>query len=218
MSDKEEETILEAPPTDEVLADLDKEQPKPLLLLVAVILGSLSLILSLVAIMQTKDDPSPSGPKIENLSADGSVGLDNILSRLEAIEQKSSQISAVPSEFNAEGGSVLESEVVAIRNELGALRAKVDNLRLGMATNGGSRATTTSTTNSAPPPAPPPAAPPPATLTVPPGGKLHILKSGETLSALSKMYGVTLAKIQAANQGLDARKLQIGAKIIIPAP
>ena len=213
MSDKEEETILETPNTDEVLADLDKEQPKPLLLLVAVILGALSLILSLIAIMQTKDDPSSSGPVIENKNVDGGVGLENLLTRLEAVEQKAAQFSAVPSEFNAEGNLALEDEVIALRRELETLRAKVDNLRIGT----GSTRTNPGTVSSPPPPVPP-TPPPPATLTVPPGGKLHILKSGETLSALSKMYGVSLAKIQAANQGLDARKLQIGAKIIIPAP
>jgi LysM repeat protein len=213
MSDKEEETILETPNTDEVLADLDKEQPKPLLLLVAVILGALSLILSLVAIMQTKDDPSSAGPVIGNENIDGGVGLDNFLTRLEAVEQKAAQYSSVPSEFNAEANSAIEDEVIALRRELETLRAKVDNLRIGTGTS-----RTNPATVSTPPPPVSPIPPPPATLTVPPGGKLHILKSGETLSALSKMYGVDLAKIQAANQGLDARKLQIGAKIIIPAP
>jgi LysM repeat protein len=214
MSDKEEETILETPKNEEVLADLDKEQPKPLLLLIAVILGSLSLILSLVAIMQTKEDSS-AGPRIEQTPVDGGVGLENVLARLEALEQKSAQLSAVPSEFNAESNPALEHEVTALRNELESLRAKVDNLRIGIATN--SSGTNTGSV-STPPPPPPPTSPPPATLTVPPGGKLHILKSGETLTALSKMYGVTLTKIQAANQGLDPRKLQVGAKIIIPAP
>ena len=217
MSDKEEETILETPSTDEVLADLDKEQPKPLLLLVAVILGALSLILSLVAIMQTKDDPSTSGVPIEN-GVDGGVGLENLLSRLEAIEQKAAQFGAVPSEFNAEGSSAIEAEVVALRRELDALRTKVDNLRIGIGSSSNTSPRTNPATLSTPPPPAPRASPPPATLTIPPGGKLHVLKAGETLSALSKMYGVSLVKIESANQGLDARKLQIGAKVIIPAP
>ena len=218
MSEMEEESILENSSNEEVLADLDKEQPKPLLLLVAVILGSLSLILSLVAIMQTKQDPNTGSPGIEPTSIDGGVGVDNILTRLEALEQNLAQQSAVPSEFNAGGGSAVEHEVGALRTELDALRAKVDNLRLGIATNTNTGSTATPSPTPEPPPVATPTRPPEPTLTVPPGGTLHILKSGETLTALSKKYGVSLQKIQAANQGLDARKLQIGSKIIIPAP
>ncbi len=216
MSEMEEESILENSPNDEVLADLDKEQPKPLLLLIAVILGSLSLILSLVAIMQTKQDPNTAG--IEPTSIDGGVGVDNILTRLEAVEQSVAQQSTVPSEFNAGGGSAFEHEVGALRSELDALRAKVDNMRLGISTNTNTGTRTTPAPTPVPPPVATPTRPPEPTLTVPPGGTLHILKSGETLSALSKKYGVSLQKIEAANQGLDARKLQIGSKIIIPAP
>ena len=222
----EEEPILDAPTTDEeVLASLDHEPPKPLLLLVAIILGSLSMILSLVAIVQTKQETAGSGTSgIGALPVDGGVGLDNLLERMDAVEQKVSQLSAVPSEFNAggngQGNSALEHEVGSLRTELDSLRAKVDNLRLASSSfiasppRTGTPASSASSTT--PPPVPSPATPPAATLSVPPGGKVHTLQSGETLSALSKKYGVPLSKIESANQGLDFRKLQIGQKIIIP--
>ena len=226
MSNMEEEPILDTPDTeDEVLASLEHEPPKPLLLLIAIILGSLSMILSLVAIVQTKQEPGPgTSPGIGSIPVDGGAGLDNLLERIDAIEQKVAQLSAVPSEFNAGGGSstnpAIEHEVGALRTELDSLRAKVDNLRLGAATSssrpprtGNPASATTSTT---PPPVPSPTTPPAATLTVPPGGKVHELQSGETLSALSKKYGIPLSRIESANQGLDFRKLQIGQKIIIP--
>ena len=74
--------------------------------------------------MQTKDDPSSAGPVIGNENVDGGVGLDNLLTRLEAVELKAAQYSSVPSEFNAEGNSAVEDEVIALRRELETLRAK----------------------------------------------------------------------------------------------
>jgi LysM repeat protein len=227
MSNMEEEPILDTPTAhEELLANLDHEPPKPLLLLVAIILGSLSMILSLVAIVQTKQEgEQKDAALIGALPVDGGVGLDNLLERMDAVEQKISQLSSLPTEFNGTtgGGSTLEHEVGTLRTELEAIRAKLDNLRIGVATSPsrpaattGSPASATSTTT--PPPVPAPTRPPAPTLTVPPGGKVHTLESGETLSALSKKYGVPLSKIESANQGLDFRKLQIGQKIVIPAP
>ena len=228
MSNMEKEPILDTPMADDdVLDSLEHEPPKPLLLLIAIILGSLSMILSLVAIVQTKQEPAGSGtPGIGVVPVDGGVGLENLLERIGALEQKVSQLSAVPSEFNAggssAGSSALEHEVGSLRTELDVLRAKVDNLRLAASSRAvkASPDGCTGFLHNIQFPAASARADIP-TCTHPHrtarGEKIHNLESGETLSALSKKYGVPLSSIESANQGLDFRKLQIGQKIIIPA-
>ncbi|MEM5948800.1 LysM peptidoglycan-binding domain-containing protein [Spirochaetia bacterium 38H-sp] len=46
--------------------------------------------------------------------------------------------------------------------------------------------------------------------------KIHTIKTGETLSKLSKDYGVPLSLIYLYNPDKDPRKIQIGSSIIIP--
>lgn len=48
------------------------------------------------------------------------------------------------------------------------------------------------------------------------GGRSHKVKPGQTLYAISREYGVSVAQIQAANRGLDPSKLSIGQVIRIP--
>jgi uncharacterized protein YfaS (alpha-2-macroglobulin family) len=45
----------------------------------------------------------------------------------------------------------------------------------------------------------------------------HEIKAGETLSALAQAAGVSVAEIEAANPGIDPKRLQIGAELAIPA-
>lgn len=52
--------------------------------------------------------------------------------------------------------------------------------------------------------------------TVPAGGGTHKIKSGETLSSISKKYGVSVAEIKAAN-GMKSDALRAGATLKIPA-
>lgn len=49
------------------------------------------------------------------------------------------------------------------------------------------------------------------------GGVEHKVKSGESFSTIAKNYGVTVKAVQDANPGVDARRLQIGQTIRIPA-
>jgi membrane-bound lytic murein transglycosylase D len=46
---------------------------------------------------------------------------------------------------------------------------------------------------------------------------VHTIRSGDTLSALSRHYEVSVAQIQEHNNGLQPRFMKIGAKVIIPA-
>lgn len=45
----------------------------------------------------------------------------------------------------------------------------------------------------------------------------HTVKSGDTLSALSRHYGVSVDLIERSNPGLSARYLKLGARILVPA-
>lgn len=47
---------------------------------------------------------------------------------------------------------------------------------------------------------------------------IHIIESGDTLSKVAKAYGVSLGKLQEANPTINPRALQIGQRIVIPAP
>ncbi len=55
---------------------------------------------------------------------------------------------------------------------------------------------------------------------IPPGERVsfleHVVARGETLSHISNRYGVSLAELSAANGDLDPRRLQIGARLVVP--
>lgn len=44
----------------------------------------------------------------------------------------------------------------------------------------------------------------------------YVIKSGDTLAKIAAQSGVSLADIQAANPGVDPRKLHVGQKIVVP--
>ena len=46
--------------------------------------------------------------------------------------------------------------------------------------------------------------------------KTYTLKAGDTLSKIAKAQGITLQQLQAANPGLDTRKLKTGSEIRVP--
>jgi LysM repeat protein len=47
--------------------------------------------------------------------------------------------------------------------------------------------------------------------------KTHVVAKGETLSQISKQYGVTVEEIEQLNKIEDAKKLQAGQTIKIPS-
>ena len=204
MSEMEEDQILEN--AGEELQELE-EKPKSFLLLVAVILGALALILSLVSIVQNKGaNTGEATVKIE-----GAAGVDGILDRIDALEQKVGNLSSSLDSFNAIGNTALETEVAKLKGDLRSLQTQVGKKTSAIP----SRPATT--------PASPPTEPQPATTStakppVPPGGKIHKLQEGETFSSLAKTYGIPVEKIMSANQGLDPLKLQVGQEIVIPGP
>ena len=47
--------------------------------------------------------------------------------------------------------------------------------------------------------------------------KRHKIKSGETLTSISRLHGIQIDKLKQANPGINPAKLQIGQELIIPA-
>lgn len=48
------------------------------------------------------------------------------------------------------------------------------------------------------------------------GGSIHHVASGDTLSSLSRRYGIGVDRLAAANPGLDPHRIRIGQQIVIP--
>ena len=49
-----------------------------------------------------------------------------------------------------------------------------------------------------------------------PQSKIHVVKSGETLSEIAESYGIGLSKVRAAN-GLRSNNIRVGQRLVIPA-
>jgi LysM repeat protein len=81
---------------------------------------------------------------------------------------------------------------------------------------------TTDTNTTVPPPGvtntPPPAPLPPVNSTPPEtAASVYTIVSGDTLGKIAHAHGVSLKALEAANSGVDSRKLKIGQKINIPS-
>jgi LysM repeat protein len=48
--------------------------------------------------------------------------------------------------------------------------------------------------------------------------KTHVVAKGEVIEIIAKKYGVTSAAVLAANPKVDPKRMQIGTKLVIPAP
>ena len=53
--------------------------------------------------------------------------------------------------------------------------------------------------------------------SVGPNNRTHMIKPGDTPSTIAKRYGIRIEALMAANPKVDARRLQIGQNLIIPA-
>jgi D-alanyl-D-alanine carboxypeptidase/D-alanyl-D-alanine-endopeptidase (penicillin-binding protein 4) len=67
-----------------------------------------------------------------------------------------------------------------------------------------------------PPPTPRAAAPPRSVERASGGARTHVVRQGQTLDAIAREYGVTVAAVQAANPQLEPRRLLVGATVRIP--
>jgi LysM repeat protein len=141
----------------------------------------------------------------------------------------------VAQDKNTKGASSVQSELEAIKLELKAQQDKLEQLSQEIAKLSEaikeSEASKEKAANEKSPNATPPKAiavsptpTPPATVGVenpspsePSGTRSHVVAKGETLTQIAKQYGVTVEEIQQANKIQDAKKLQIGQTIKIPA-
>jgi LysM repeat protein len=74
-----------------------------------------------------------------------------------------------------------------------------------------------STNVTAPPPVTPVAPVAPAIPAVPPpSGTEYVVVQGDTLSKIAKSHGVSLSALEAANPGVDPRRLKVGQKLTLP--
>ena len=69
-----------------------------------------------------------------------------------------------------------------------------------------------------PPPMQMPVAPPPQQPVEPTAGSDYLVVAGDTLGKIAKAHGVTLKALEAANPGVDPKKLKVKQKLTIPAP
>lgn len=53
--------------------------------------------------------------------------------------------------------------------------------------------------------------------SIPPTGRAHVVKPGETLSSIAARYGVSSQNLQGTNRIRDERKLKVGQTLIVPA-
>ena len=61
-----------------------------------------------------------------------------------------------------------------------------------------------------------PEPPPLPTESAPPPGTAHIIRSGETLSAVSKLYGISMSELLEANPDINPTRLIVGQPVHIP--
>ena len=61
-----------------------------------------------------------------------------------------------------------------------------------------------------------PGSPPGGRSSVPSAGRTHPVKSGETLAAIARKYGISLNALQMANPGVDPKHMRVGAVLNIP--
>lgn len=54
--------------------------------------------------------------------------------------------------------------------------------------------------------------------TKPGASGIYTIKSGDTLGKIAAAYKISLSQLQAANPGIDPRRLRIGQQVAIPAP
>ena len=134
MSEIEEDKILEE--VGEELPDLE-EKPKSFLVLVAVILGTLSLILSFIALKQGESaTPADLEKRIATLEnppigeatqIEGAVGAADIHTQLQELKQELAEMKTSPVGLNAGLNAGLAEEVASLKAQVAALKSQVSN-------------------------------------------------------------------------------------------
>lgn len=150
--------------------------------------------------------------------------LDGVAEGMEAIEsglsQSADRVDQVAMNMNRLSEDVntviqvIEGDVSKIKRDVrsvaidaGTARKKVEELEKKMTTAAVAtpRPSASGSASSATTPPPPPGE-----------GGIYTIKKGDTLGKIAAAYKITLSQLQAANPGIDPRRLRIGQQIVIP--
>lgn len=185
------------------------------LVIAACILAVISLILGIIALR------SISAMK----SQMGDVG--SFAARLDSIETSSRKASSDAEKAVSRIATISLDTQRAFDNvgqELATLRTSVNRMTIEMKSfhgdspSGGSRTTSkpVAVTRSSTTPSAAPASPPSAPVGQLDADGAYTIQAGDTFARLSGRFGVSVQAIEAANPGVDPRRLRIGQKIFIP--
>ena len=184
----------------------------------ALIIGGVALIAALTALGLVFVKTAPSPEKEQELSA-----------LKEQVQQLSAQLEQTNKELAAKGA--VDRDIRKLQSDLSALTSSAQkNLNeLGQAimqnrnriqSQGENLVTivekVTEMQSPAARPAPTASTPQAATVQASGDAIIHTIRPGDSFSVLSKQYGVSVYKIQEANEGVNPRRLQIGQEIVIP--
>ncbi len=187
------------------------------LVIAACILAVISLILGIIALR------SISAMK----SQMGDVG--SFAARLDSIETSSRKASDDAGRAVSRIATISSDTQRAFDNvgkELATLRTSVNRVTIDMksfhgdAPSGGARTSSkpvaVTRSSTIPSAGSDPASAPPAPVSQIDADGTYTIKAGDTFARLSGLFGVSVQAIEAANPGVDPRRLRIGQKIFIP--
>lgn len=139
--------------------------------------------------------------------------LQSIQSRLEVIEQRQATINARLSAAENGNGFATKSDLAAVRADLTTLRNAQKGLRDEIITNITGKMTNIIDQRDA-------AAKKAieAAVAAQKSGYEHIVRSGETVSAIAQAYKVSVQSILKANRIKDPTKIRVGQKLFVPDP
>jgi LysM repeat protein len=177
---------------------------KELLWFVAVFFACAATTVSVHAEQQTVPQQlSILDERLSKLRAD----VDALQFNQQQVQQDIKQVQAQLEDLRRTGPSASANDIQALETRVRALDAAretdkkviLDQLAKELAALGGAR------NSGSPPPSPPPQA----------TGNEHIVQKGETLTAIAKNCGVTIAELRKANS-LTSDTLKVGQKLVIP--
>lgn len=193
------------------------------LIIAACILAVISLILGIIALRTISDMKSQMG------------GVGSFAARLDSIETSSRKASDDAGKAVSRIATMSSDTQRAFDNvgkELATLRTSVNRVTIQMKGISGSTSSTGRSTSPKPLTTKPVASPvasspsstastgsasvPSAPVSQVDADGTYTIKSGDTFARLSGLFGVSVQAIEAANPGVDPRRLRIGQKIYIP--
>src|ERR1043166_2161967 len=133
------------------------------------------------------------------------------------------KVDLAKTEFVLPAAQGMQHDLERAQNENLQLKRQIEMLQAQLASRAAPLPGTNRTVTSPPAPTivPPAATPtdrPPERTRAPERPRVHVVKSGDTASAIARQYGVKLNALMAANPNVDARRLKVGQSLNIPPP